>query len=66
MRLRIVVCEYWQMTEAQQKTLLSEEEEYMKDQGELLMFRLFAEGIEDLYIDMIENFVKKPPALNLQ
>ena len=40
-----------------------EENEYMKDQGEMRMFRLFAESVEDLYNGMIENFVRDTPAL---
>ena len=35
----------------------------MKDEGEVRMFQLFAEGIEDLYTGMIENFVRATPAL---
>ena len=40
-----------------------EENEYMRDQGEIRMFRLFAEGIEDLYNGMIDKFVRDTPAL---
>ena len=40
-----------------------EKNEYMKDEGEVRMFQLFAEGIEDLYTGMIENFVRATPAL---
>ena len=40
-----------------------EENEYMKDEGEMRMFRLFAEGVEDLYNGMIEAFVRNTPAL---
>ena len=40
-----------------------EKNEYMKDQGEVRMFKLFAEGVEDMYTGMIENFVRNTPAL---
>ena len=40
-----------------------EKNEYMKEEGEVRMFQLFAEGIEDLYTGMIENFVRATPAL---
>ena len=42
---------------------LVEKEEYMKDEGEVRMFQLFAEGIEDLYTGLIDKFVRKTPAL---
>ena len=35
----------------------------MKDQGEVRMFNLFPDGIEDLYGGMIEAFARKMPAL---
>ena len=35
----------------------------MKDEGEVRMFQLFAEGIEDLYAGMIDKFVRATPAL---
>ncbi len=40
-----------------------EKEEYLKDEGEVRMFQLFSEGIEDLYNGMIEKFVPDTPAL---
>ncbi len=35
----------------------------MRDQGQVRIFQLFSEGIEDLYIGTIENFVRNTPAL---
>ena len=40
-----------------------EQEEDEKDDQELKMFSLFAEGAEDLYTSLVENFVRKTPAL---
>ena len=40
-----------------------EKNKYMKDEGEVRMFQLFAEGIQDLYTGMVENFVRATPAL---
>ena len=40
-----------------------EKNEYMKDEGEVRMFQLFAEGIEDLYTGMIDKFVRDTAAL---
>ena len=40
-----------------------EKEEMMKDKGELRMFNLFAEAVEDLYTGMVDKFVRKTPAL---
>ena len=40
-----------------------EQEEYRKDTGEVRMFQLFAEGIEDLYTGQIEKIVRRTPAL---
>ena len=42
---------------------LTEQEEFLKDNGEVRMFQLFAEGIEDLYTGLIDKFVRKTPAL---
>ena len=42
---------------------LTEQEEYMKDDGEVRMFQLFAEGVEDLYTGLIDAFVRRTPAL---
>ena len=42
---------------------LIEKEEFMKDQGEVRMFDLFCEAIEDLYTGMIDKFVRNTPAL---
>ncbi len=42
---------------------LTEKEEYKKDEGELRMFQLLSEGIEDLYIGMIETLVRNTPDL---
>ena len=42
---------------------LIEHEEFVKDNGEVRMFQLFAEGIEDLYTGLIDKFVRKTPAL---
>ena len=42
---------------------LIEQEEFMKDQGEVRMFDLFCEAIEDLYTGMIDKFVRNTPAL---
>ena len=35
----------------------------MKDKGEVRMFQLFAEGVEDLYTGLIDKFVRRTPAL---
>ena len=35
----------------------------MKDQGELRMFDLFAEAVEDLYTGFIDKYVRQTPAL---
>eukprot|EP00434_Breviolum_minutum_P028019 symbB.v1.2.024787.t1/scaffold2245.1/size172089/13 len=40
-----------------------EREEDMKDHGELRMFGLFSEAIEDLYTGMVSDYVRKTPAL---
>ena len=40
-----------------------EEDEDRRDQGELRMFSLFAEAVEDLYRGMVEKYVRKTPAL---
>ena len=40
-----------------------EKNEYMKDQGEVRMFQVFSEGIEDLYNGFIDKFVRDTPAL---
>lgn len=40
-----------------------EKEEMMKDKGELRMFNLFADAVEDLYTGMVDKFVRKTPAL---
>ena len=40
-----------------------EAEEDMKDQGELRMFDLFAEAVEDLYTGFIDKYVRQTPAL---
>ena len=42
---------------------LIEQEEFMKDQGEVRMFDLFCEAVEDLYTGMIDKFVRNTPAL---
>ena len=42
---------------------LVEQEEFVKDQGEVRMFDLFCEAVEDLYTGMIDEFVRKTPAL---
>ena len=42
---------------------LIEQEEFVKDQGEVRMFDLFCEAVEDLYTGMIDEFVRKTPAL---
>ena len=42
---------------------LIELEEFVKDKGEVRMFQLFAEGIEDLYNGLIDTFVRRTPAL---
>ena len=42
---------------------LIELEEFVKDKGEVRMFQLFSEGIEDLYTGLIDKFVRKAPAL---
>ena len=42
---------------------LIELEEFVKDKGEVRMFQLFSEGIEDLYTGLIDKFVRKTPAL---
>ena len=42
---------------------LIELEEFVKDKGEVRMFQLFAEGIEDLYTGLIDRFVRNTPAL---
>ena len=42
---------------------LIEQEEFVKDQGEVRMFELFCEAVEDLYTGMIDKFVRKTPAL---
>lgn len=38
-------------------------EEGLKDQGELRMFDLFAEGFEDLYTGTVDKYAPKTPAL---
>ena len=38
-------------------------EEDLKDEGELRMFGLFAEAIEDLYTGIVDKYVRKAPAL---
>ena len=43
--------------------IVTEKDEFLKDQQESRMFRLFAEGIEDLYNGMIEAYVRETPAL---
>ncbi len=43
--------------------IVTEKDEFLKDQGGTRMFRLFAEGIEDLYNGMIEGYVRGTPAL---
>ena len=48
--------------EAHEKYLV-EQEEFLKDHGELRMFQLFAEAVEDLYTGMIDKFVRNTPAL---
>ena len=40
-----------------------EKDEDMKDHGELRMFGLFSEAIEDLYTGMVSDYVRKTPAL---
>ena len=40
---------------------LIEREEFVKDQGEVRMFELFCEAVEDLYTGMIDEFVRKTP-----
>ena len=42
---------------------LIEQEEFVKDQGEVRMFDLFCEAVEDLYTGMIDKFVRNTPAL---
>ena len=42
---------------------LIEQEELTKDNGEVRMFQLFAEGIEDLDTGLIDRFVRSTPAL---
>ena len=42
---------------------LIESEEFVKGKGEVRMFQLFAEGIEDLYTGLIDRFVRNTPAL---
>ena len=42
---------------------LTEKEEYKKDEGELLMFQLSSEGVEDLYAGMIEKVVRSTAEL---
>ena len=42
---------------------LIEQEEFVKDKGEVRMFELFCEAIEDLYTGMIDKFVRNTPAL---
>ena len=42
---------------------LIELEEFVKDKGEVRMFQLFSERIEDLYTGLIDKFVRKTPAL---
>ena len=42
---------------------LIEREEFVKDKGEVRMFQLFSEGIEDLYTGLVDKFVRKTPAL---
>ena len=42
---------------------LIEQEEFVKDQGEVRMFELFCEAVEDLYTGMIDKFVRNTPAL---
>ena len=39
------------------------EDEDMKDKGELHMFNLFAEAIEDLYTGIVDKYVRRTPAL---
>ena len=38
-------------------------EEDQKDQQELRMFGLFAEAVEDLYIGIVDRYVRRTPAL---
>ena len=45
------------------KWYLIESEEFVKGKGEVRMFQLFAEGIEDLYTGLIDRFVRNTPAL---
>ena len=42
---------------------LIELEEFVKGKGEVRIFQLFSEGIEDLYTGLIDKFVRKTPAL---
>ena len=42
---------------------LIEQEEFVKDKGEVRMFELFCEAIEDLYTGLIDKFVRNTPAL---
>ena len=42
---------------------LIEHEEFVKDKGEVRMFELFSEAIEDLYTGLIDKFVRNTPAL---
>ena len=42
---------------------ITEKEEFLKDEGEVRTFQLFAEGVEDLYTGLIDSFVRKTPAL---
>ena len=41
---------------------LIEHEEFVKDKGEVRMFELFSEAIEDLYTGLIDKFVRNTPA----
>ena len=42
---------------------LIEQEEFVKDKGEVRMFELFSEAIEDLYTGLIDKFMRNTPAL---
>ena len=48
---------------ASQERQTIEEDEDRRDHGELRMFDLFAEAIEDLYTGIVEKYVRKTPAL---
>ena len=45
------------------KRSVIEKDKYLWDQGEVRMFELFTEGIEDLYTKVIEPYVRRTPAL---